>query len=231
MAVLIARAPSSLGTTASVLGTAGVAIGWGVLALVQDHHSGAAFAAMWLAMTIAMMLPSVLRPMMRAADGGSARALSFAGGFTLAWLVAGVPAYVLLNAVHWTPFWVTASWIAAGLWLLSPLGRRAVGSCGSIPFAGRPARYGLQQGVRCVTSCWLLMIAAMATAMLVGGAVVPLLIMLGVSALVCWEKSPRTSPRAVASVGLALVLAAGGAFVLAGGGPAGHHQETGTSTS
>lgn len=231
MAALLARAPRSLGTTGAVLAASAVVLGWATLAVVRDHHQPVAFTVMWLAMTFAMMLPSVLRPMMRAADGSSSRMVAFAGGFTLVWLAAGVPAYLLLQALAWTPFWIATAWVATGLWLLSPTGRRVLGSCGSIAYDSTPARFGVQQGLRCVSSCWPLMIAAMATGMLFQGAVIPLLGLLAVTAFVCWEKAPTTSPRAVASVGLAMVLAAGGLFVFAGGGGAVHHHEIGSSRS
>lgn len=211
-----------------------VVVGWGVLAVARDHRDIAAFAAMWAAMSVAMMVPTVVRPMMRAADGSPARAWSFLAGFVAAWLVAGVPTYVAMNAIEWTPFWMAAAWFVAGAYQLTPVMQRQLGTCRSVRFEGDPLRYGLRQGVRCVASCWPVMLAVMVTAMALPGAVLPLLALVAVTALLCWEKEPGTTRRAVTSVGLAMLLVAAGGYVLAGGGGAAHHSDAaspGVSTS
>lgn len=67
---------------------------------------------MRVAMSIAMMLPTVTRPMMRAAEGFPRRAWPFLSTFVIVWLVAGVPAHLLMNAIQWTPFWIALARIA-----------------------------------------------------------------------------------------------------------------------
>jgi len=74
----------------------------------------------------------------------------------------------------------------------------------------------------------------MVTAMALPGTVLPLLALVAVTALLCWEKQPGVASRAIASVGMAMLLVAAGGFVLAGGGGAAHHSDgvsAGTSTS
>ena len=208
-----------------------ILVGWAVLAVVREHATAGSFAAMWVAMAVAMMLPTVLRPMLRAADGSVARAWLFVAGFTAVWLVAGVPTFLLINAIAWTPFWIAVAWFAAGAYQLSPLMQRSLATCRSVRFDGDPAAYGMRQGVRCVTSCWPVMLAVMVTVMAIPGTVVPLLALVGVTALLCWEKQPGVAPRAIASVGMAMLLLAAGGFVLLGNGGGAAHHASGTSTS
>ena len=109
--------------------------------------------------------------------------------------------------------------------------QRQLTTCRSVRFTGDATRYGARQGVRCVASCWPVMLAVMVTAMALPGAVLPLLALVGVTALLCWEKQPGTT------AGLwpqwawpCCCVAAGGVVLLGGGGSAAHHS-TGTSTS
>ncbi len=208
-----------------------VVAGWTVLSSVRGHGSPPSFAVMWVAMTIAMMLPTATRPMMRAADGSIGRAWAFVAGFALPWLLVGAPTYLVMNAVEWTPFWIAATWAAAGAYQLTPLMRRTLTTCRSIRFDGDPSRYGVRQGLRCVASCWPVMLAAMVTVMSIPGTVLPMVGLLGLTALLCWEKSPSAAPRAVAAVGMTMLLLAAGGFVVLGGGVGAGHHASGTSRS
>ena len=114
---------------------------------------------MWVAMSVAMMIPTVLRPMMRAADGSVARRRAFGVGFIAVWLIAGVPTYVVMNAVEWTSGWIATAWVLAGAYQLTPVMQRNLTTCRSVRYADDPARYGARQGVRCVASCWPVMLA------------------------------------------------------------------------
>jgi len=205
-------------------------IAWGVLAVARDHGTVAGFVEMWLAMSVAMMVPTVARPLMRAADGSVGRAWAFVAGFVAVWLLAGVPTYIVMAAVEWTPFWLAAAWIVAGAYQLTPVMQRQLRTCRSIRYDGDAARYGVQQGWRCVASCWPLMVAVMVTVMAIPGTVAPLLVLVSVTALLCWEKHPAAAPRAIAALGIAMLLLAGGAYVTLGGG-SGHPHASGTSTS
>lgn len=198
-----------------------VVAAWVVLALVTDHASIPTFAVMWGAMSVAMMLPTVTRPMMRAADGSVARAWTFLGAFLAVWLVAGVPAYLLTGALQWTPFWIALAWIAAGAYQVLPLQHRLVRSCSSVPYAGHALAYGTRQGLRCVAACAPIMLAAMVTAMALPGFVAPVLLLLGLTVLLCWEREPATPRQAMVVVGMVLMLTAVAAVMLFGSG-AGH---------
>ncbi len=231
MAQPVVLAPPRIRAGVLVPGVVLVLGSWAVLAVVRDHASPPSFALMWIAMSVAMMIPTVLRPMMRAAQGSAWGAWRFVAGFLAVWLVAGVPAFLVMNGVEWTTSWIAASWVLAGAYQLTPLMQRKLTTCRSVRFTGDPTRYGARQGVRCVASCWPVMLAVMVTAMALPGTVLPLLALVGVTALLCWEKQPRTTARAVASVGMAMLLvAAGGAVLLGGGGSPAHHS-AGTSTS
>jgi hypothetical protein len=209
MAQAIALAPRQVRAGVLLPGALLVLAGWAVLAVARDHHTLAPFTAMWVAMSVAMMVPTVLRPMLRAADGSPTRAWSFLAGFVVVWLAAGVPTYWVMNAITWTPFWIAAAWFVAGLYQVTPM-------------------------MRCVASCWPVMLAVMVTAMALPGVVLPLLALVAVTALLCWEKEPGTTRRAITSVGMAMLLVAAGGYVLAGGGGAAHHSDAvsaGVSTS
>ncbi len=219
------RFPAVVIVPAAVL----ILAGWVVLALAPDHASAPTFTAMWLAMSVAMMIPTVVRPLLRAAKGSVGRALGFVTGFLLIWAFAGIPSFFVMNAVAWTTGWIAAVWIVAGAYQLTPLMHRHVITCRSIRFDDDPLRYGLRQGVRCVASCWPVMIAVMLTAMVLPGTVLPLLALVGFTVLLCWEKRPQTTTRSLAAVGMAMVLIAAGGVVLFGGGSA--HHSMGSSRS
>jgi predicted metal-binding membrane protein len=224
--VVVARMPAGVLVPGAVL----VLAGWVLLALARDHTSAPSFATMWAAMSVAMMIPTALRPMMRAAQGSVRGAWQFVAGFLAVWLVAGVPTFVVMSAVDWTAGWIAAAWVLAGAYQLTPVMQRNLTTCRSIRFTGDPAAYGVRQGLRCVASCWPVMLAVMVTAMALPGTVAPLLALAAVTVLLCWEKQPGTTGRAVAAVGMAMLLVAAGGAVLLGGGGAAHHS-SGTSTS
>ncbi len=219
------RFPAVVIVPAAVL----VLAGWVVLALARDHASASTFTAMWLAMSVAMMIPTVARPLLKAAEGSVGRALGFVSGFVLIWAIAGIPSFVVMNAVAWTTGWIAAMWIAAGAYQLTPLMQRHVITCRSIRFDDDPLRYGLRQGLRCVASCWPVMMAVMLTAMALPGTALPLLALVGVTVLLCWEKRPQTTTRSLAAVGMAMLLIATGGVVLFGGGTV--HHSMGSSKS
>lgn len=199
--------------------TGAVVAAWVVLAFATDHSTVTSFSVMWVAMSVAMMVPTTVRPMMRAAAGSSRRAWLFLGAYVAVWLAAGVPAYLVMNAIAWTPFWIALVWIAAGLYQVTPGMHRLVRSCSSVRFTGDPLAYGVRQGVRCVASCAPVMLAVMVTAMSLPGLVLPLALLLGLTVLLCWEKEPSTPRQALMGVGMAMILMAVlGAMVLGGGG-------------
>ena len=219
-ALFSAGPPLTVRAVAPVTGA--VVAAWLVLAFAADHSTVTSFSVMWVAMSIAMMVPTTVRPLMRAADGSARRAWAFLGGYVAAWLAAGVPAFLVMNAIAWTPFWIALAWIAAGLYQLTPGMHRLVRSCSSVRFSGDPLGYGLRQGLRCVASCAPVMLAVMVTAMSLPGFVLPLAMLLGLTVLLCWEKEPSTPRQALMGVGMSMILMAVLAAMVLGGGGAAH---------
>jgi len=211
--------PALLPVLAAVVGA------WVILAVLPMSN----FWVMWLAMAVAMMLPSATRPLARAASGSAMRGGIFAIGYVAVWAAMGIPALLILRAVTWTPTWIAATWILAGAYQLTPLMRRHVTTCSSIAFHGDPLRYGLRQGLRCVLSCGPLMVAVTVTAMAVPQLWLALAIMVVMTAFICWEKRSSTTARALAATGLAMLLIAGVAWAVAGSGTTAGHDMSGMS--
>jgi predicted metal-binding membrane protein len=221
MVAVLRSADARLRTGVVLPAATAVLVAWITVALATDHASAGTFTVMWIAMSIAMMLPTVTRPMMRAAEGSPRRAWTFLFTYVLVWLVAGVPAYLLMNAIEWTPFWIALTWIVAGLYQALPVQHRLARSCSSVAYDGRAGDYGLRQGVRSVASCAPIMLAAMVTAMALPGFIAPVALLLGITVLLCWEREPSTPRQAMVGVGMAMMLLAVAGVMLFGSG-AGH---------
>jgi predicted metal-binding membrane protein len=193
------------------------------------------FAGVWVTMMAAMMLPS-LAPMGLVCSGaardlgGARRArataatVAFSAGFLLPWLIAGLAAYALIEAVRSLDLAVLA-WREAGRYLagavivgaaiyeLTPakaiclrhcrdprllLERLRPGPLGAL-------RMGIDHGGFCVGCCWALMAALFALG------VMSVAWMVVIAGLISANKLlPRSS---LVSVGIALVLAVLGASV------------------
>ncbi len=202
---------------------------WIALALIPMSHGRSEFALMWMAMAIAMMVPTVTRPMQRAASGSSLRAWKFLFGFVLLWVAAELPAYVLMTAITWTPSWIFFAWMVAGAYQLMPWTQGKLRDCRSVRFDGRPVVYGVRQGVRCVLSCGPVMIAIMVTAMTLPNVALSLALLLGATVVICWEKRATTPTAVVVAVGLALVVAGTVGAVTLGGSSGSMHHSTSRS--
>jgi predicted metal-binding membrane protein len=200
-----------------------IALAWLLLAATADHGSVASFGLMWSAMALAMMLPTATRPLLKAAEGSARRGWVFTAGFLGVWIAAGPLAYAAMTAIAWTPFWIALAWVAAGTYQVTPQVQRLMRSCSSVGYDGRPGRYGLRQGLRCVASCAPVMLAAMVTAMALPSLVAPVLVMVALTVLLCWEKRPTTSQRALTAVGMAMIVVAVIGVMVLGGGPGHAH--------
>lgn len=200
------------------------------------------FAAGWLVMVTAMMLPTTV-PMARMFTVVSARRGSpgpvraaFFGAYLAVW--AGFAAVALAGAVgvrlltgQAPPGLVLAGALAlAGAFQFSPLKERCLTACRE-PAAFLFAHYrrgvrgawsvGLRHAWSCLGCCWALMLVMFATG------VADLAWMLGLTAVMVVEKTGRFGPRIVAPVGVALlaaavVLALGELATLGTAQPAGH---------
>lgn len=161
------------------------------------------FFADWSVMTAAMMLPSTI-PVFRQISFNSVRSrqvrstVIFLVAYCAVWVGVGVGVVLMERVVsRLMPDRELVSsgpillLLAAG-WQVTPWKRRAVNACRRgvplRPFGLRAdlacGQYGLLHGWRCVTSCWLLMIAMVAT----GHGPGALLVMVGLTALAIAEE-------------------------------------------
>ena len=129
--------------------------------------------AMWVAMTAAMMVPTVW-PWVRAFHhfgtlGGSSRIAAstrFSGGYLLAWVAYAIGAAVVQRSVPFSS-WATPLVLAgAGLYQFAPVKRACLRHCRNpigyfvSRWTDRPAsgfRMGFEHGLYCVGCCWALM--------------------------------------------------------------------------
>jgi predicted metal-binding membrane protein len=195
------------------------------------------FAGIWAVMMAAMMLPGLVR--MAGAYAGRARAGSadvtpqsllhttlFAAGYLLAWLLAGLVAWVLVEGVRsldvaflgWDDGgrYVAGGVIAgAALYELTPMKAACLRHCrdrellvaGWHDGAAGALRMGLDQGAYCVGSSWALMAALFALG------VMSITWMVVIAALIAMEKLlPWREPAEGVTVAVLLLLAVGVAF-------------------
>jgi predicted metal-binding membrane protein len=158
------------------------------------------FAAVWVAMMAAMMLPGAAPAVARraAASGTVRAALLFTGWYLGLWALAGVAAYAL-DRPHGT-FAAGAVVIAAGCYELTAVKRDFRRRC------REEAGSGLGYGLCCLGSSFGLM------AVLVALGVMSLVWMAAVAVIVCAQK--LLLPRAVIDVPLALALIGLGLVIL-----------------
>ncbi len=163
---------------------------------------------MWAAMSLVMMVPTVLRPTARVARGSRARAAAFLLGYIACWLAVGIPAFALTGLAMGSTAALLACWGLVGLWQMLPSTSALLRKCQGLNAASPALLLGVRQGGWCVGSCWLLMIATMAT---VDRFALPLAagiaVMAGVAAFIMWQKSPRASAQSIRLVGVAVVIA------------------------
>jgi predicted metal-binding membrane protein len=184
----------------------------------------ASFAAVWVLMMTAMMLPSVA-PFAALytrtfGDNRTVRLVAFASGYLLVWSAAAIPAYGLAYLAdraapgHETAAKVLAVAIfaACGVYQLTPLKDRCLAHCRSplgfvLKFASyqgrtRDLRVGLYHGAFCLGCCWALMI------LLIAFGLMNVIAMVVLAAVVLAEKTWRWGPGLAKAIGVvALVLA------------------------
>lgn len=180
--------------------------GWAVSAFaMQDMDSMASFLWLWIAMSAAMMLPSVV-PAASLAERVGRSGTAFVGGYFAVWAVTGVAAFeatrVLMSAGRGL---AAGAVVAAAVYQLSPLKdaclRRCRGPLGLLVRRGALVA-GLEHGVLCLGCCWALMLALLA---LGAGS---LLWMAAVAAAIFLEKVTSLGARASAPLAVALLGAA-----------------------
>lgn len=158
----------------------------------------AAVLAMWVAMVLAMMLPTAA-PMLLAYAAAGRRSLSVGAGYVAVWIAAAVAATALqAGAVHigalsphMAPAGVALSasvLIAAGVYQFTPLKSACLIRCRT-PHAfvgaergGAAFRLGIEEGLACLGCCWAMM------AVMVAAGVMNLVAMAFLGALMALEK-------------------------------------------
>lgn len=183
----------------------------------------AELAVMWAAMSLLMMVPTVLRPARRLARGSAARLTGFLGGYALVWLVVGIVGVPLIALVSSAGLLVFAGWLGVGLWQLQPRTASLLRRCQGLDPRGSIVRSGMRQGMWCTASCAPLMIVAMATVhALAVPAQVMWMSMLALAGFVMWERHPRVPLVAVRFSGVAMILIAAALFVVGAPGHGPH---------
>ena len=195
------------------------------------------FVAGWLAMTVAMMLPttlpvlSTLHAIARRRDDRFLLIALVVAGYIAAWVVFGVLAWLAGGLLRWAaaavPWleWLSGSWrpallLVAGAFQFSPLKYRCLEKCRSpLSFVikhwqGRrhawlALRLGIDNGAYCVGCCWALMLLMF----ILGSA--SLLWMLALAVVMGIEKNVAWGRRLSAPLGVVL-LAWGAAWLLRG---------------
>jgi predicted metal-binding membrane protein len=196
----------------------------------------ALFLAAWVAMVIAMMLPSSL-PLVRLFSAASSKqphpvsALgSFLAGYVIVWTAFGAAAFAFDAAVHATvdswPWLARHDWliganllVVAGAFQFTPLKYACLDRCRApgaflLRHYRRGARHalaiGARHGAHCVGCCWALMLVMFAAG------VASLVWMALLTTIMVHEKTHATGRRTVpvtgaAALGLASILVAWGA--------------------
>jgi predicted metal-binding membrane protein len=175
------------------------------MAFMDGPGSMASFVWLWIAMTAAMMLPSVVPAAALATTVGRS-GLLFVGGYFALWTATGVVAFEAARGLAGEGRWVAAGAIlAAAAYQLSPLKgaclRRCRSPLGLLLRRGAFAA-GLEHGLVCFGCCWALMLALLALG--VGS----MFWMGAVAAAIFLEKVTLFGTRAATPIALALVGAA-----------------------
>lgn len=138
---------------------------------VSAGHSPWHFAAVWLAMILAMAPPLLLREIgyLWRTSLRRMRHLTIAGfvcGYAGVWLLAGVVLGASLESITGSPERIAGTTLLIVLWLCSPMRQSYLNACHRVPTLrvfGAAAkqdalRYGIVTGLYCVATCGGLML-------------------------------------------------------------------------
>ncbi len=198
------RVPGAL-TALALGGWVASAVAMKGMTAMEGPGSMGAFLWLWVAMSAAMMLPSLV-PAASLATGVGRSATGFVGGYAAVWAATGVLAYVAADALAAASAWLAVGAIAlAAAYQLTPWKSACLRRCrGPLGLLVRKRAFhaGLEHGLVCLGCCWALMLALLA----LGTA--SLLWMAAVAAAIFVEKVTSIGARAAGPVALALVGAA-----------------------
>ena len=183
------------------------------------HHHGPAPVggideAGLAAMVVAMMLPLMLSSVREAAFSGPRPRRAMAA-FLAGYLGIWIPVMLLID-IAWKQLFAGGTdaavgmMVVAALWELTPAKQRQGHGCdtGSRP-AGGLVRFGVMAGVRCVASCWALMVLCVAFAHDVR-------VMAALFGIQLFSRYHRSAAPALAAVGVLVVCLASLALLTAG---------------
>lgn len=137
----------------------------GTASMDAGPSSIGSFLWLWIAMSAAMMLPSLV-PAALLASSVAGSGTAFVGGYVAVWTLAGVVAFEAASSLTAEGRWLAISAIvAAALYQLTPLKDACLRRCRSplgLLLRTSPVRAGLEHGVVCLGCCWGLMLALLA---------------------------------------------------------------------
>jgi len=123
------------------------------------------FLWLWIAMSAAMMLPSVI-PAASLATAVGRSGTGFVGGYAIVWAITGVLAFEAAHRVAGGGRQLAiGALVAAALYQLTPLKHACLRRCRSplgLLVRRRAVRAGLEHGLACLGCCWALMLALLA---------------------------------------------------------------------
>jgi predicted metal-binding membrane protein len=163
------------------------------------------FLWLWIGMSAAMMLPSLI-PAASLAGCVGRSSMAFVSGYFAIWAAIGIVAFEAARGLMGAGRWLAAGAIlgAAG-YQLTPLKDACLRRCRSplgLLLRRGAFRAGLEHGLLCLGCCWALMLALFALGM---GS---MFWMAGVAAAIFVEKVTSAGARASAPVAVALLGAA-----------------------
>ncbi len=160
------------------------------------------FLWLWVAMTAAMMLPTVVPAASLATSVGRSGS-AFVTGYFVVWSVTGTIAFEAARGLMSAGRWIAASAVVvAAVYQVSPLKDACMRRCRSplgLLLRRRPFAAGLEHGLVCLGCCWGLMLALLA---LGAGS---LFWMAAVAAVIFVEKVTAFGAHAPAPVAFALL--------------------------
>jgi predicted metal-binding membrane protein len=135
------------------------------MAMMDGPESLVSFLWLWLAMSAAMMLPTVVPATYLAAGIGRSAAL-FVAGYSAVWAATGVLAFAAAVRLDGAGRWAAvAAVLLAAAYQLTPLKEACLRLCRSplgLLLRRGSLRAGIEHGALCLGCCWALMLALIA---------------------------------------------------------------------
>jgi predicted metal-binding membrane protein len=198
------RLPAAV-TAIALAGWIATAVAMHGMGSMDGPRSMGSFLWLWVAMSAAMMLPSLVPAAPLATTVGSS-GTAFVGAYLAVWTLAGIVAFEAARGlIDGGRLLAVGAILAAALYQLTPLKNSCLRRCRSplgLLLRGRAVRAGLEHGLVCLGCCWALMLALLALGM---GS---MLWMAAVATAIFIENVTSFGARATAPVAVALIGAA-----------------------